>query len=160
MFLWFVGTAIAHRVVRVPRPAVRLPAADRRSVLPARRRASSGGAGVLHTLVFSVVLLVVVMLATVGRRPVRKLLLGLPIGTMLHLVFDGAWATTDAVLVAARRLVASTDAALPEAARGWWDVPLELVGARDAGVDLAARRSLGDPARAPARSCATGGCSP
>ena len=49
----------------------------------------------LHTLVFSLVLLVVVMLSTVGRRPARKLLLGLPIGTMLHLVFDGAWADTD-----------------------------------------------------------------
>ena len=59
----------------------------------------------LHTLVFSLVLMVVVMLSTVGRRPVRKLLLGLPIGTMLHLVFDGAWATTGPVLVAARRVV-------------------------------------------------------
>ena len=39
--------------------------------------------------------MVVVMLSSVGRRPVRKLWLGLPIGTMLHLVFDGAWATTE-----------------------------------------------------------------
>ena len=49
----------------------------------------------MHSLAFSVALLVAVMAVTAGRKPQRKLLLGLPIGTFLHLVFDGAWATTD-----------------------------------------------------------------
>jgi hypothetical protein len=50
-----------------------------------------GGARVLHSLTASVVLMAVVMAATVGRRPARKALLGLPLGTLLHLVFTGAW---------------------------------------------------------------------
>ena len=46
-----------------------------------------GGARVLHSLTFSVALLGVLMLATPGRKPIRKMLLGLPIGTLLYLVF-------------------------------------------------------------------------
>jgi hypothetical protein len=38
--------------------------------------------------------LVLVMLVTAGRKPVRRLLLGLPIGMLLHLVWDGAFAST------------------------------------------------------------------
>jgi membrane-bound metal-dependent hydrolase YbcI (DUF457 family) len=53
-----------------------------------------GGARVLHSLVFSVVLLVVVMLATRGRRLLRRRLLAVPIGTFCHLVLDAAWART------------------------------------------------------------------
>ena len=94
VFLWFIGTAVAHRLVRVPRPALRLPAADRRLGPAASSTRCSAGRGVLHTLVFSV------RPARrrdagrpSGRKPVRKLLLGLPIGTLLHLVFDGAWTT-------------------------------------------------------------------
>src|SRR5215217_5944262 len=93
MFLWFIGTAVltVAFVFRDPTFDYRLLIVG--AVLPLGD-AATGGAGVLHTLLFSLVLMVVVMLSTVGRRPVRKLLLGLPIGTMLHLVFDGAWATT------------------------------------------------------------------
>ena len=94
MFLWFIGTAIV-----TVRYVFRDPAFDYRllivgSVLPLADGVT-GGAGVLHTLVFSLLLMVVVMLSTVGRRPVRKVLLGLPIGTMLHLVFDATWTNTD-----------------------------------------------------------------
>ena len=39
--------------------------------------------------------MVAVMLTTVGRRPARAILLGLPIGVMLHLVFDGVWTDAD-----------------------------------------------------------------
>lgn len=56
--------------------------------------AAWGGARLLHTLLFSVVLLAVVMVATRGRRPVRRRLLALPIGTFLHLVLDGMWTET------------------------------------------------------------------
>ena len=93
MFFWFIGTAIltVWFVFRDPFFDYRLLIVG--SVLPLAD-VFSGGAGVLHTLVFSLLLMIIVMLSTVGRRPVRKLWLGLPIGTMLHLVFDGAWATT------------------------------------------------------------------
>jgi len=67
MFLWFIGTAIV-----TVRFVFRDPAFDYRllivgSVLPLADIVT-GGAGVLHTLVFSLVLMVVVMLSTVGRR--------------------------------------------------------------------------------------------
>jgi len=45
----------------------------------------------LHTLAAPVGVLTIVMLATVGRRLVRRRLLGLPIGMFLHLVLDASW---------------------------------------------------------------------
>jgi hypothetical protein len=126
MFLWFVGTAIATVwfVFRDPRFDYRLLVVG--SVLPLAD-ALFGGARVMHTLVFSLALLVVVMLVTIGHRTARRLCLGVAIGTLLHLVFDGAW--TDADLFwwpfSGRSF---DDARLPEAARGWWNVPLELAG--------------------------------
>lgn len=94
MLLWFVGLSVAlvwlvfqspALDVRVVAVGVLLPWAD----------AVTGGAWVLHTLLGSVVLLAVVMLATRGRRLLRRRLLGLPIGTFLHLVLDGAWADAE-----------------------------------------------------------------
>ena len=57
------------------------------------------------------------MVSTIGRRPARKLLLGLPIGMLLHLVFDGAWADTDLFWWPLGGW-GFDDAALPEVARG------------------------------------------
>lgn len=48
----------------------------------------------LHTLGASVVLLVAVMLATRGRRLLRRRLLAVPIGTFCHLLLDGMWTRT------------------------------------------------------------------
>jgi hypothetical protein len=127
MFLWFIGTAIV-----TVRYVFRDPAFDYRllivgSVLPLAD-VVTGRAGVLHTLLFSLVLMFVVMLSTVGRRPVRKLLLGLPIGTMLHLVFDVTWTDTDLFWWPLGGWSFDDDR-LPEAVRGpWWDLGLELVG--------------------------------
>jgi hypothetical protein len=53
-----------------------------------------GGARLLHTLTFSVALLVVVMLGTRGRRLRRRRLLAVPIGTFCHLLLDGMWTRT------------------------------------------------------------------
>lgn len=50
---------------------------------------------ILHTLLGSVLLLSVVMLATVGRRLVRRRWLGVPIGTFVFLVVSGVWARTE-----------------------------------------------------------------
>lgn len=46
----------------------------------------------LHTLAAPVLVLTVAMLGTVGRRLVRRRLLGVPIGMFLHLVLDATWA--------------------------------------------------------------------
>jgi len=76
------------------------PAIDYRVVvlgalLPDIGDAPFGGTGVLHTLLFSVVLLGVVMAATRGHRAARRRWLFLPVGTFLHLVLDGMWTRAD-----------------------------------------------------------------
>jgi membrane-bound metal-dependent hydrolase YbcI (DUF457 family) len=53
-----------------------------------------GGPRVAHTLLASVSLLVVVMLATRGHRSWRRRWLALPIGTFCHLLLDGVWTRT------------------------------------------------------------------
>jgi hypothetical protein len=78
-------------------------------------------------MVFSVVLLVVLMLATPGRKPIRKTLLGLPVGTLLHLVFTGAWTSTT-VFWWPFFGFGFDEARHPVAARGWWNLLLELAG--------------------------------
>lgn len=45
-----------------------------------------------HALVFPVVLLFAVLIATRRRSPLRRGLIGLVIGALFHLVLDGAWA--------------------------------------------------------------------
>jgi hypothetical protein len=144
MFLWFVGTAIlaVWFVFRDPRFDYRLLVVG--SVLPLVD-ALFGGARVMHTLVFSLALLIAVMLLTVGRRPARRLWLGLAIGTLLHLVFDGAWTNTD-VFWWPFGGWSFEDARLPEAARGWWNIPLELAGLAIL-VWVWRRSHLEDPAR-------------
>jgi hypothetical protein len=126
MFFWFLGTVLGAvwLVFRDPRFDVRLLAVG--AVLP-ELDALFGGARVMHTLVFSLALLAIVMFATVGRRAVRKVWLGLSIGTLLHLVFDGAWADAH-VFWWPLDGWSFEDAPLPAAERGWWNVPLELAG--------------------------------
>ena len=96
MFLWFVGLSVVlvWLVFQSPALDVRMVAAG--AVLP-WADAVTGGAWLAHTLLGSVALLAVVMVATRGRRLLRRRLLGLPIGTFLHLVLDGVW--TDAELL-------------------------------------------------------------
>lgn len=90
MILWQVSTAVAavSFVFRDPRFDYRWLAIG--SVLPLLD-AVTGGKWLMHTLAFSVVVVIVVMLSTIGRRRVRRTLLGLPIGALLYLVFSGAW---------------------------------------------------------------------
>lgn len=127
MFFWFLGTSIlaVWFVFRDPAFDYRLLLVG--SVLPLLDGVT-GNAGVLHTLVFSLVLMALVMASTTGRRPVRKLLLGLPIGTMLHLVFDAAWGNRDLFWWPLGGW--SFDGMpLPESDRGiWWGIGLELAG--------------------------------
>jgi hypothetical protein len=95
VLLWFAGTSFlaVWLVFRDPAIDHRLVMAG--AVLPDIVDGMTGGPWVLHSVFGSVVLLGVVMGATVRRRLLRRQLIALPIGTFLHLVFDGAWNDTD-----------------------------------------------------------------
>lgn len=145
MFFWFLGTAVV---------AVWFVFHDSRfdyrflllgALLPDIIDAPMGGARVLHSVTGSVAVLMVVMFSTVGRRPIRRRLLAIPIGTFLHLVFDGAWANTK-VFWWPFGGVAFRNAPLPSWNRGAIDILLELLGL---AMCVWAVRAFGltDPAR-------------
>ena len=94
MFFWFIATAVlaVNWVFKDPRFDYRLLVVG--SVLPLVD-GLFGGARALHSLTVSVALLAVLMLVTAGRKPIRRTLLGLPIGMLMHLVFGSAWSDTD-----------------------------------------------------------------
>ena len=126
MLLWFVGGSwlLVYAVFQSPAIDYRVVAVG--ALLPLIDGFTCG-AWVLHTLVFSVGLLGVVMLATQRRRLVRRRWLGLPIGTFLHLVLDGVW--TNSTVFWWPFLGSSFEgAALPEVDRGGLSLLLELVG--------------------------------
>lgn len=148
VLFWFVGTAVVTIWFVFGDPAFDYRLLVVGSVLPAAVDAVFGGARVLHSLTFSVVLLAVLMLATPGRKPIRRTLLGLPLGTLLHLVFTGAW-TDSRVFWWPFLGLSFDDARHPVVARGWWNIPLELVGLalcwwvyRAAGLADRERRAL------------------
>lgn len=92
MLLWFAAFAVlgAWQVLRDARFDYRLIALG--AVAPAVLDAPVGHRALAHTLLFAVGALVVVMLATINRRPLRKHLLAVPIGFFAHLVLDGVFA--------------------------------------------------------------------
>ncbi len=127
MFLWFIGTAVVTvwYIFRDPRFDYRLLAVG--AVLPDVIDLPSGFARWAHSITVSVAALVVVMLVTAGRKPIRRLLLALPIGMMLHLVFDGAFASTS---VFWWPFTGSWGAVrVPSLQRGWLNILFEIVGA-------------------------------
>lgn len=95
MFLWYVAGSvlIVWAVFRSHGVDYRLVAAG--SLLPLVLDAPFGRFAFGHTLLAAVVLLLVVMLATIGRpRLLRRRLLCLPIGMFCGLVLAGAWTDT------------------------------------------------------------------
>jgi hypothetical protein len=95
MLLWFAGLSVAlvWSVFRDPRLDYRLVVVG--ALLPDVVDGVFGGARVMHSVLASVALLVSVMVATTGRRSLRRRLLAVPIGTFAHLVLDGAWTRTE-----------------------------------------------------------------
>ena len=126
MFIWFVATAVLtiHVVFRDSRFDYRPLIVG--ALLPDLIDGPFGGAGVLHSVIGAVTIMVVVMLATIGRRQLRKQLIAVPIGILLHLVYDGAFAMDQVFWWPF--MGGFDDQALPVVSRGWWNVPLELVG--------------------------------
>ena len=127
MFLWFAGTAFlaVWLIFRDPAFDYRLVMVG--ALLPDVVDALCGGAGVLHSVLGSIVLLGLVMLVTIGRRSLRRHLIALPIGTFLHLVFDGAFARSQTFWwpLAGGHLA---EHPLPVSQRAWWNIVLELIG--------------------------------
>ena len=126
MFFWFIATAVLTIawVFKDPRFDYRLLAVG--AVLPDLVDWPTGWR-VMHSVVTSIAVLALVMLVSLGRKPYRKLLLGLPIGMFLHLVFDGAFTSAEMFWWPIGGWDFSV-AELPVVSRGWWNVPLEIVG--------------------------------
>ena len=126
MLVWYLATAVAGVWAVFDSPALDYRFVMLGAVLPVGE-VVLGRPGPLHSLVIAVAVLGVVMLATQGRRLLRRQLLGVPIGLFAHLVFSGIWADTDAFWWPLTGLGLS-DAEPPELARGALTVLLELGG--------------------------------
>ena len=92
MVFWYLGVSLVFvwNVFRSPALDYRLVMVG--SVLPLLD-VVHGGPWLLHSLVFVVALMGVIMVATQKRRLLRRRLISLPIGLMMGLVLDGSWAT-------------------------------------------------------------------
>jgi hypothetical protein len=125
--LWFVAAAVASvwMVFRDPRFDYRPLIVG--ALLPDIVDVWTTDVKPLHSVTVAMGGLVVIMLATIGRRRLRKILLAVPIGMMLHLVFDGAFADTDVFWWPLTG--ASGTAEIPAVERGWWNLALEAAGA-------------------------------
>lgn len=145
MVLWFVGTAYAAVwfVFRDPRFDLRMLALG--ALLPDIVDVWSGGTWVMHSVTASVTVLALVMFATRGRRPSRPMLLAVPIGMFMHLVFDGVFARTTAFWWPFAGTGFGTDR-LPSFDRGWWNLPLEITGALLAMWVMRTSRAAAAPA--------------
>lgn len=127
MILWFVGPSIL-----IVWSVFRSPAADYRVVavgaLLPLVELPFGEPRLFHSLSGAAVLLAAVMLGAPGQRVVQRRLLGLPIGVLVHLVLDGAWADTHGFWWPFLGASWSTSE-LPELGRGGFNILLELAGA-------------------------------
>jgi membrane-bound metal-dependent hydrolase YbcI (DUF457 family) len=93
VLLWFVGVGVLMVWVVFQSPALDVRMVAVGLLLP-WLDGLTGGPFVLHTLAGSVGLLALVMLLTRHSRVARRVWLGLPIGTFLHLTLDAAWTRT------------------------------------------------------------------
>lgn len=144
MFLWFIGTAVVSvwYIFRDPRFDYRMLAVG--SILPDVIDLPGGHAHWAHSLTVSVAALVVVMLVTAGRKPVRRLLLAVPIGMLMHLVWDGAFASTRVFWWPFTGSWGNVR--VPSLQRGWLNVAFEAGGAVLLGW-MWRRCELADPER-------------
>ncbi|HEV2811561.1 MAG TPA: metal-dependent hydrolase [Acidimicrobiales bacterium] len=150
MILWFAGMSVAAVWVVFRDPAIDLRLVIAGALLPDVVDGFLALAGVVgpwpaHTLLANAGFLMVVMVATRGRRQLRRRLLALPIGGLLHLALDGAWADTVGFWWPAFGTDVPAEA-LPSIERGATNVVLELAGLI-ALVWAWSRFRLGEPAR-------------
>lgn len=127
MVLWFIATAVLTIFFVFRDPGFDYRFLIMGALLPDVVDGIWGGARGLHSVTMGVMVLVVMMLGTIGQRARRKMLLGIPIGMLLHLVYDGAFADT-AVFWWPVSGISFDGARLPIAERGWLNVVLEAIG--------------------------------
>src|SRR5262249_29968345 len=84
VLLWFWGTSFLTVWLVFHDPSIDYRVLLLGSILPDLIDAPFGGAAIAHSVTFSVVTLIVVVLATIGRRAARRRWLALPIGMFLH----------------------------------------------------------------------------
>lgn len=94
MFFFFVAAAVFAVLFVFDSPAIDYRFVALGGVLPLLE-VMIGRPLLLHTLLGSVGLMVIVMAVTVGRRILRRRLLGIPIGTFVFLVAAGTWTRRD-----------------------------------------------------------------
>ncbi|MCC6225560.1 MAG: hypothetical protein IT195_04055 [Microthrixaceae bacterium] len=146
MLVWFAAGSVA-----IVWAVFQSPAIDYRMVMVGSVLGVAEvpfGAGVLEALVVPCAALALVMGATVGRRLLRRRLLGVPIGMFLHQVLNGAWTDTELFwwplgggsLYEGRSMIVT---------RGLWSVALEGLGValavwcwRQFGLADGSRRAL------------------
>ena len=143
MLVWYAALAAIGVWAVFDSPALDYRMVMLGAVLPVPELAL-GRPGPLHSLTTAVAVLAAVMLATRGRRLVRRRWLGIPIGLFAHLVLSGVWADTDAFWWPLTGLALS-GAEPPELARGALTLVLEIVGIA-AALWWHRRVGLDDPA--------------
>jgi len=94
LFFFFVAAAVFAVLFVFDSPAIDYRFVALGGVLPLLE-VLTGRPLLLHTLLGSVGLMVIVMAVTVGRRILRRRLLGIPIGTFVFLVAAGTWTRRD-----------------------------------------------------------------
>jgi hypothetical protein len=145
VFIWFAAASFLVVVLVFSSPAIDYRLVMLGAVAPVVE-GLFGGPYVLHTLLGSVALLVIVVVATRGRRLVARQLVGLPIGMFLHLVLDGTWSNAELFwwpFLGGDPLGAGQ---IPELEHLGVSIVLELVGVAIA-VWLVRRFALTEPAR-------------
>lgn len=127
MLLWFIGGAFT--IVWFVFHDTALPALSLAvGVLVPDVIDGVAGRLVTHSIVVAVGVMVIAMLATIGRRQLRKRLLMVPFGMMLHLVLDGVFSSTD-VFWWPLTGAAPDHRSLPSLDRPWWMiVAMEVLG--------------------------------
>jgi hypothetical protein len=125
VLIWFAAAAvvITFVVFRTPTIDYRLVAVG--AVIPVIE--TPFGISPLHALVSPTLVLIAIMLATRGRRLVRRQWLGLPIGMYLHLVLDATFNVPETFWWPFLGWSVGS-ARAPELSRGWWSVVLEVIG--------------------------------
>jgi hypothetical protein len=145
VFVWFAAAAFLIVVLVFSSAAIDYRYVMLGAVLPVVEGAF-GGPYLLHTLLGSVVVLVVVVLATRGRRLAARRLVGLPIGLFLHLVLDGTWQRSELFWWPFLGTGALGDGQIPELDHLAVSLVLEAVGIGLA-VWLVKRFRLDEPVR-------------
>lgn len=129
MFFFYVAAAVLVVLFVFDSPAIDYRMVALGAVLPLLELVT-GRPLLLHTLIGSVALLAAVMLATIGRRLLRRRLLGLPIGTLVFLVASGSWTRADLFWWPAGGLDGIASRPVPELDRA----PIAVVALEVAGI--------------------------